>query len=279
MNRPPGFIQRVRGVDMKTGVCCGIENIKTLENLGIGEIELSASWISQLDDEDFQRIKNSLDNSRVGSHVCNALMHKDVVPLFADTDFESTSSYLNKLMPRLAMLDVKYVVFGSGNYRKIPENIVSSEISHSGYVFKRISEFLMLLSDIAVKFNITIVIEPLNHNETNVILTSSEAMEYINALKRDNIALLIDLYHFDLENESFENIVKFKNHIKHIHIARPVKRTCPSSIDDYEYREFFDAVKKAQYSGIISIEASTVDFAKDISNAQILFESFYREIV
>ncbi|MHB1485897.1 MAG: sugar phosphate isomerase/epimerase family protein [Saccharofermentanales bacterium] len=263
---------------MKTSVCCGIENIGRLESLGIDMIELSAAWISQLDDTGFQRLKRDLRDSSVGFCVCNCLMHNNVVPLFLDADFKSTKTYLAGLFSRLGELNLKYAVFGSGNYRKIPESIRISGKSSPDSPDQRMMEFLVLLTDIARIYNITIVIEPLNHNETNTILTSTEATGYIDAISRNNLQLLIDLYHFDLEKEDFGNIIKYKNHIKHVHISKPVTRSCPKTGDGYDYNGFFSALKKSGYDGIISIESALPDFIKDISEARMLIENSIRRL-
>jgi sugar phosphate isomerase/epimerase len=102
-------------------------------------------------------------------------------------------------------------------------------------------------------------------------------MEYIEALKNDNIKLLIDLYHFDLESEDFNNIIKYKHYIKHVHIAKPVLRCCPKQNDGYDYFNFLNMLRASGYNGIISIEASINDFVKDIYDSKKLIESFYKE--
>lgn len=252
---------------MVTGCCCGIEQIEKLERLGIYEIELSAGWIYQLDELEFQNLKKVLNNTKVKAHVCNCLMASANTSLFKDEQLKETKCYLNKLIPRLSEIGVKYIVFGSGNYRFVPENI--SEITKK----EKICAFLILLSSTSKKYGITVVIEPLNQKETNVFLTSVETMEYINYLKIDNIKLLIDLYHFDLENEDFNNIIKFKDYIKHVHIARPVERCCPKLNDGYDYNKFLNALQIAEYNGIVSIESNIKDFEKDISDAKALIES------
>ena len=245
-----------------TITCCGKpDKIAELKALGITEIELPVNWLYELSDAELAELKKTLAASGMNAMVCNCLMHSSVTPLFKAGGSAEYTAYLRGIVPKLQGLGFKAIVFGCGGFRRVPEGTPEDEIK------RRLSQFLRDLCAIAAEHGITIFIEPLNKRETNVINTSEQAMEYINALKIANLRLLVDLYHFELEGESVENIIKFAGHISHIHIANPVTRKFPRRDDDYDYRPFLGALKQIGYKGFIAIEAGATDFSADLAEA------------
>jgi len=75
-------------------------------------------------------------------------------------------------------------------------------------------------ADFAKKYNLALLLEPLNRYENNFINTLEEAKEFISSLKIDNLFILADIYHMNIEERSIiESIEKHKKLISHIHIA------------------------------------------------------------
>jgi len=255
---------------MEIGYCCDFARIHNLEDLGIFEIEINASYLSQLNEEEFTQIKNTLSKSKVKVSACNCLIQWELKNLFESENYNELTIYLNKLFLRLNIIGTKIVVFGSGNFRRIPENFEKEQ------AIKKTIDFLNFLTEIAEKYSLTIVIEPLNRKETNNILTTTEAMEYIKIINKRSLMLLVDLYHFDLENESISKIKEFKDYIKHIHIAKPKERTIPNKDDGYDYSSFINALKEIHYHGIISVETNFIgDFKTEVIRSKELFESYF----
>lgn len=252
---------------MKIGCCSDIKNIKTLEKLGINYIEIAAAWISALDDNDFEALIKTIENSPVKVEVCNIIIRGGLTPLFSDEGLKDAQAYLSELMPRISKIGAKMIVFGSGWYRNAPQGVTVDDKK------QRVAAFLRLLAQEAEKYGITVLIEPLNQKETNVLITTTEAVEYIEQLGIDNLKLLVDLYHFDLENEDFSNISKFKDYIKHVHVAAPKSRIAPKIGDGYDYGNFINVLKSIGYDGLISIEANAKDFETEIGASKLLIES------
>jgi len=68
------------------------------------------------------------------------------------------------------------------------------------------------------------------------------------------------------EDESAEEIVKYGAILKHFHIAERENRTAPGTAGD-DFTPFFDALKKINYGGCISIEGGWDDFEKRLEPA------------
>ena len=109
------------------------------------------------------------------------------------------------------------------------------------------------------EIGVTIVIEPLNRKETNVLTTTKESMEYIRELELPNLKLLVDLYHFYCENEPIDRIYEYGPYIKHVHIAEPTRRDFLREGDEYDYAPFFKALHEVGYDGAVMFEGGQGD--------------------
>src|SRR5690606_15973185 len=119
---------------------------------------------------------------------------------------------------------------------------------------------------------ITIVIEPLNKKESNIINSVLEAEEYAKKVNRKSIQVLADFYHMDEENEPLENIMTAKEFLKHIHVA-DTGRFAPGT-GQYPYNPFVDSLQRAYLNGRVSIQCKWNDLHKDLAN----FMKYIKEI-
>jgi len=108
---------------------------------------------------------------------------------------------------------------------------------------------------------VTIVIEPLNCGECNIINTVAEAMKYVAVVGHPNLRCLVDSFHFWLEDEPLENLREAVPAIAHVHVADKVGRTAPGESGQSDYRPFFRVLKDGGYDGLISVEAKDFDVA------------------
>ena len=125
--------------------------------------------------------------------------------------------------------------------------------------------------EIARRHNIIIAIEPLRHQESNIINTGAEALQLVHEVHHPNIKMIIDYYHMRVENENPDIVWKARKEIVHFHFANPHGRLWPKSpAEDPEYGEFFKLVKKIHFHGGISIEARG-RFAQDAAASLAFF--------
>ena len=77
---------------------------------------------------------------------------------------------------------------------------------------------------IVVCSDVTIVVEPLNRRECNVFTSVGECAEYVRQVDHANLRLLVDAYHWLLDNDSYQSIIRYGPLIKHVHIATEANR-------------------------------------------------------
>lgn len=239
---------------MKIGVCTSVDKLELLEKLGYDQIELNIGAISQMDDKELSQLKEKLAQSRVQVKSGNCMFHGSLPQVYQDAGLATIRAYLAMVMPKLKALGITTAVFGSGWHRRMPEDMPQEKRREI------ICELLTVMEGEARKNGITVAVEPLNKKETNMLLTTAEAMTYIRELELPNLKLLVDLYHFYCEGEPLDRIYEYGPYIKHIHIVEPSRRTFIRPGDAYDYKAFLKALGDVGYDGALMFEGGGDDY-------------------
>lgn len=242
---------------MKIGYCTTVSNIETAESMGFDYIEPSVSIIAQMDDQTFEESCGIADKSPIKCEIFNVLFPKGIALTGQNVCVEEIEKYLKNGFARIKRLGARIVVFGSGGARRFPDEWGHKKAN------KQLVEITRVIGDIAGMFDITIAVEPLNRNETNIINSVEEGIEFVNMVNHSRIMLLADFYHMRREEESMDVLLEAAPLIKHIHIANSNGRTFPLDYCEDIYEEFFMKLKAIHYNERISIEAKTQDFMSD----------------
>ncbi|MGC9063996.1 MAG: TIM barrel protein [bacterium] len=126
------------------------------------------------------------------------------------------------------------------------------EETQQGYV----RETLRGLCDYARTKDVKILLEPINRYEINWINTVEEAYNFIMELERDNIGLLIDTFHMNIEEPSIAgSIFKARQLIWHLHIADSNRLT--PALGHIDFKDIFRILDSIGYSGFVSSEIIT----------------------
>jgi sugar phosphate isomerase/epimerase len=127
--------------------------------------------------------------------------------------------------------------------------------------FNQLVDFLRRIAPEARAAKITIAMEPLRRQESNIINTAAEGLALVKAVNDPNIQLMVDFYHLASEQEDPEIVVTARDHIRHLHMANPQGRVFPLKWEEYDYAPFFAKLRQTGYDQRISIEAGSKDVA------------------
>jgi sugar phosphate isomerase/epimerase len=120
--------------------------------------------------------------------------------------------------------------------------------------FEWLAEGLKQLARHAETEGVPLIYEPLNRYETNVINTLTEGADFIGRLETQNIKLLADLFHMNIEEVSLpETIRKVGLFIGHVHFADSNRR--PVGMGHTSIPEIAAALYEIGYTGYVSAEA------------------------
>jgi D-psicose/D-tagatose/L-ribulose 3-epimerase len=252
------------------GYCVGLKGLETAKAAGFDYVELGVTEIAALSDDEFEtalaRVK------QVGIPTPNANLFLPASTRLTGpeaADPELVMAYVRKAFARLNRLGVKIVCFGSGGARRVPDKFPKEE------AFKQLVAFGKRAAREAAAHGITIVIEPLRQQETNIINTAAEGLELVAAVGDPNFELLIDFYHLASEKEDPAIIIRARDHIRHLHMANPQGRVFPLEWGEFDYAPFFENLRRIGYTGGISVEASSKDVASEGPRAIALLRSAF----
>src|SRR5690625_4746295 len=240
---------------MEYGICVqNVEEAKVAQEAGYDFIEVQVVGLLPEEDETaFQSVLESYQALSIPVKACNYFLPGDMKIVGESIDQERIEKYVSSALQRAKKIGADTVVFGSGGARNFSEDEFSRERAE-----EQIVQFLHTVADNAEKSDVTVVIEPLNTKESNIINSVAEGVHYVKKVNRPSIQVLADLYHMDEEQEQLSEMIEHKDNLKNIHFA-DTGRYQPGS-GQYPYEEFVRCVKEASYDRKMSIEASFKDY-------------------
>lgn len=245
---------------MRYGVCTTIDNVDVVKQAEYDFIECTVvSLLPEKEGDHVRDMMRQYSESPLPVEAFNVFLPRDLKVVGDAVDEDRIKRYLETALERVKTIGAETVVFGSGGARTLPEGF-SRERGEA-----QILQFLDWVADYADDLGITIVIEPLNTKESNIITSVPEAVQYVKKVNRKSIRALADFYHMYAENEPLENIVVHQPYIEHIHISD--SRRAPG-MGDYPYDTFVDCIRRAGYDGRMSIECKWHDFQTEVTEAR-----------
>lgn len=116
-----------------------------------------------------------------------------------------------------------------------------------------VTNSLAYLNEVAKETNTIIFLEPLNRYQDHMINTVGEARHYIEENNFENIKVIADFYHMNIEEDNMAETLHYNlDVIGHIHLADN-HRFQPGS-GSLDFKRLFDGLKKDRYEGYLTFE-------------------------
>jgi len=232
------------------GVIAGIEKDSVLYAAGYRYIEeaVARSFSPRaLSEEQFNQKLPAIIHTKCKVAAANVFFPSVIKLVGPDVREQEVLGYTDTVMRRCFAAGLRIVVLGSGGARKLPDGYNKEKAK---------AEFVVLvrkMAEVAAKYHMVIAIENLNHTEVNFINTLAEALEIVKKVDHPNFRLTADIYHMLMEDESPAAIEAAGALLVHCHIAEEKERAYPGKWGE-DFRPYFRALKKINFSGIISLE-------------------------
>src|SRR5690625_2084179 len=159
--------QKDRGVHrLEFGICVSnIEEAKIAEEAGYDFVESTVvSLVPEESEEAFQEVLKKYKELTIPVKACNVFLPGDLTIVGKNVDQKRMKKYVEYALNRGKELGGETVVLGSGDARTICEDVYPRE-----KVEEQLLEFLHYDVDEAERVGLTIVIEPLDTKESNII--------------------------------------------------------------------------------------------------------------
>lgn len=116
-------------------------------------------------------------------------------------------------------------------------------------VMERLCEIFDYAKDKGVK----ITLEPINRNGTDFIFSAQDGMDFIKDLEYDNVGLMLDVAHMNMEDDSIEGGLRLAgDKLWHVHITDSNRRYPGSG--DLDFDSIFATLKDMGYEEYVSAE-------------------------
>lgn len=243
---------------MKFGVCTSIDKAEIVQAAGFDFIECTVGSLKpEAPDAEVVETLEKFAKSPIRVAAFNVLLAAGLNVIGPEVDQERILRYLQTAFQRIRSVGGHTVVFGSGRARNIPEGYDRTTAD------QQMEWFLNTLADTSEANGITVVIEPLNKEESNTINTVQEAHDWVKRINRPTVKALADWYHMRKDGESPEALVACQDELAHLHIAG-LERYAPAAGDDCD--QFAEQVKRIGYKGLLSVECKWKDFDQEVED-------------
>ena len=228
------------------GWCGPLERAADMHQAGLDYIEAQLVPMKLEDDPAFEEAKAQVRDLPLPALAMSYLFPHDFRLVGAEKNEARNRAYFDRVVAMLALAQSRIVVLGSGWTRNIPQGWSQAQAE---------DEFLHALSwcaDALKGVGTTLVIEPLNTKESNLVNSVADGVRLAQQLNRAEVRGLADFYHMDEENEPLATLSEQGDWVQHIHLA-DTGRLNPGT-GSYDYPEFMRHLKRSGYRGLLSAE-------------------------
>ena len=119
--------------------------------------------------------------------------------------------------------------------------------------YKRILNAIQRITEYASKQEVIVALEPVNSLALNYINSTAEGLEYVKKINSPYFKLMLDTGHMHIEDKDIEATVEQSiNYVTFVHLADSNRRYPGEGV--FDFISFIDYLKKASYSGYVSVE-------------------------
>lgn len=238
---------------MRFGICGGADGFETApEGLDYIEESVGGALCPRDDDAAFEAALAKCSAGVAPVIAANCFLPGDLKSTGPEVDCDALDAYVATAFARAERVGITKIVFGSGGSRQVPDGFDKAE------AFEQLVAHLKRWGPIAAKHNVTIVIEPLQTAECNIINSATEGADLARRADHPNVRLLADFYHMLCDGEGPESLRAAGELLQHVHVAEKEKRTAPGMEGD-DFRPFLAALKAIGYDDTISLECGFGD--------------------
>lgn len=254
---------------MQLGVCADPDSARAFAEAGFDFLEIHVQNHLRPSESD-QRWQPESDRLRLAHPPCraaNCFLPASLKVTGRDVNLDALTAYAETVFRRAQTVGVQVVVFGSGGARRIPDGFPREE------AWEQLVAFGRRLGSLAERWGVTLAVEPLNRQETNVLTSVSDGARYVRQVDLPSVRLLVDAHHWGREQESLEDLEAAAPLLVHVHVGTVVNRLAPG-LEPCDFTGFFSVLRRSGYRGGVSVEARWNDPEREASRVRALLREW-----
>ena len=218
--------------------------------LGFDILEISCASLAEMPAARQKALKDAADDAGIaltggyGPRAIENIASAD--PAIAANCFD----FWAKTFPVLRTLGVAQV--GGGLYSYWPVDYTkpvdkAADLERSAANMKR-------LAALAEDYGITLCMEVLNRHEGYLLNTAAEGLAYVEAVGEPNVKVMLDTYHMNFEEDSFEEAIRTAGaRLGHVHVGE-CNRRLPRAEGRMPWASIGKTLRDIEYGGTVVME-------------------------
>lgn len=223
--------------------------VEKVKKLGFDVLEVSAAGLVDLPDEKCIALKEEAARCGITLSACIGLPKDKDVSSKNEATRRAGIDFMKRIFDKMKICEIDRI--GGIIYAYWPcdwsEPVEKQEV-------RRIAvESVRELADYAKPLGISMNLEVVNRFEHFLMNTSKEAVAFVKDVGRDNVYVMLDSFHMNIEENSFGDAIRYAGKLLgHFHIGE-ANRKVPGS-GRLPWQEMADALNEIGYDGFVVME-------------------------
>lgn len=235
-----------------------IKYVKKVKELGFDILEISCAGLAETPTHELLRLRDYAKELNItltagyGPQACENLASDNPEII------KNAMHFWQKTFDALKLLDIHFV--GGGLYSYWPADY-TNPINKEEDLQRSIAN-MKKLAELAKNYDITLGMESLNRHEGYLINTAKECVNYIKQVNMDNVKVMLDTYHMNMEEDSIvDAVLTAGKYLGHVHIGEN-NRKLPGQGHIIPWNDLATALKQIGYDGTIVMEPFVIHGGK-----------------
>ena len=231
--------------------CDHAKYIKKASDLGFDVLEFQAQALLEMSKERMTELKKMADDNNIELTYSLGLDPRFDVSSADENIRQGGIEYLKNIVERVGFMDGKIISGVSyAGWGCVPRNDLTG---NKEPIVERSVDSMKKIVQTAEDYGVTYCVEVVNRYEGCILNTAAEAMDYIKRVDADNIGVLLDTYHMNIEEDSFRDaILTAGDKLLGLHTGDNNRR-CPGR-GHIDFDEIFKALAEVNFKGRIVSE-------------------------
>lgn len=223
--------------------------IEKVAAIGFDLLEISADHVYRMSEADLALLREAASTHRIGFTINSGPAKEfDLASTDAGTR-QNGIAYFETILQKMAILEADSLA--GAIYSYWPADFVSTDKSGA---WDRSIEALRIVAKTAERLGITISLEVLNRNETYILTTSAEAVEYCRRIDSPSMKILLDTYHMNIEEDDFLGAIRTAGPLLgHFHVGEN-NRKLPGMNNSIDWKTVASGLREIGYDGNVVME-------------------------
>lgn len=229
--------------------CDYFATARKVASLGFDVLEIGADHLHDMSDEDIKKLKDLGEELGI-EYTTNSGPSRDCDLASADASVrENGIRFFEKVLENMHKLGSKALIGAIYSFWPSDFSVTNKEVA-----WERSIECLKKIAVTAEKYDIECSLEVLNRNETYILTTCEEAIEYCKRIGSDHIKILIDTYHANIEEDNMYDAIRLAgDRLGHVHVGES-NRKLPGMTNSIDWPAVGKALRDINYDKAIVME-------------------------